>query len=122
GNTGETSPDGTTDTSTIVILVETASRPRPRNDFATVVESSSEGVIIDILENDLVNDGEDPVLIDFQVSAQWGTVELIEPSGQFTRPRLRYTPDEFFFGQDSFTYEMGDTSDEVSERLGTVVV
>jgi hypothetical protein len=123
GNTGEIDPDlGTTDTSTITILVETADRPRPRNDFATVVESSTEGVIIDVLENDLVNEGEEPVLLDFQVSAQWGTVELVDPSGEFTRPRLRYIPDPFFFGQDSFTYQMGDTSDAVAERLGTVVV
>ncbi|MEM7313046.1 MAG: Ig-like domain-containing protein [Planctomycetota bacterium] len=93
---------GLSDTATVTVNVVPLALPSGRTDRATTEENNA--VTIDILSNDRVNDGSTATLVSF-ADGSFGTVTI---NGDNT---VTYTPnDENFFGTDTFTYVMNDTS------------
>jgi len=117
------------DTETVTITVETSVRPRARTDSLTVAEDSVAGVAntVDVLLNDLVNPGVgvEAELQTFQAtSVNGGTITRNDGGtpGDLTDDKLVYVPAPNFFGSDSFTYTMDDTSGLGVTATGTVNV
>ncbi|MEC8555466.1 MAG: Ig-like domain-containing protein [Planctomycetota bacterium] len=105
---------GLSDTATVTVNVVPAALPSGRTDRTTVEEGNS--VVIDVLSNDLINDGSTPTLISVADGA-FGTVTINEDK------TVTYTPnDPNFFGTDTFTYVMNDTSGLGEDSTGTVTV
>ncbi|GIW92545.1 MAG: hypothetical protein KatS3mg110_0586 [Pirellulaceae bacterium] len=126
GNTGSGPAGGLTDTDSITISVEPRVRPRARNDQATVAESSPAAptsVTIDVLANDIANVGAQVTLVSFTQPAN-GTVtrDDRDTPGDPTDDRLIYRPNNHFFGTDTFTYTINDTSGLGADNTGTVTV
>lgn len=112
-----------TATATVTVTVEPATLPRARRDTATVNEESTNNSI-DVLANDLANTGRSKLLVSFAQPAN-GTVTRNDngtPSDT-SDDRLVYAPNGNFFGTDTFTYVMNDTSDpQGASSTGTVTV
>ncbi len=124
GNTGSGPPGGLTDTDTITISVEPRVRPRARNDQVTVAESSvatPTSVTIDVLANDIPNVGAQVTLVSFTQPSN-GTVTRDDRGtpGDLTDDRLIYRPNNHFFGTDTFTYTINDTSGSGDDNTATV--
>ncbi len=110
-----------TSSATVTVEVAPAVLPFARRDTATAAEGSTASVAV--LANDGTNPGSSPTLISFTNGAN-GTVA--RQSSEPTDPNfnvLIYTPnDPKFFGSDTFTYVMNDTSALGANSTGTVAV
>ncbi len=105
---------GLTDTATVTVDVEPAVLPSGRPDTTQTDENTP--VTVAVLNNDRVNDNSTPVLIS-AADGSFGTV-TVNQDGTVT-----YTPtDPNFYGTDSFTYVMNDTSGLGVDSTGTVTV
>lgn len=113
-----------------LIDIDPATRPRARNDVLTVVEDSLAGTAntVDVLYGvnpDIVNVGATPELLSFQLtSLNGGTItrdDNLTP-GNLSDDKLIYVPAPNFFGADSFTYTMNDDSGLGADSTGTVNV
>ncbi len=114
GNTG--TGGAQSDTKSVAITVDPATRPRARQDNATVAEDSSTGTSVTVLANDIVNVGATGILLSFQAtSAHNGTITRVGDN-------LVYVPAPNYFGPDSFTYTMNDNSGLGADSTGTVNV
>jgi hypothetical protein len=102
------------DTATVTVDVQPANRPFAVRDTRTVSEDSSNNSI-DVLANDLVNEGQTPVLVAVVTEPANGTATI---DGNV----IRYTPDPDFFGTDVFTYSMNETNSEEENSIGTVTI
>jgi len=101
---GSSGSGGTlTDQETILIEVALLERPYAVDDQIPVNEDST-GNILSILSNDVVEDLNTAVLVDFTLPSH-GT---LTDNGNGT---LSYTPDADYFGTDSFTYRLNQTPD-----------
>ncbi|MBX3422802.1 MAG: tandem-95 repeat protein [Pirellulaceae bacterium] len=112
-----------TATATVVVTVEPATLPRARRDTATVNEDSTNNPI-DVLANDLANENQSKLLIDFTQPVN-GTVTRNDNGtpNDLSDDGLLYTPNPDFFGIDTFTYVMNDTSDpQGPNSIGTVTI
>ena len=99
---GSSGSGGTlTDQETVLINVALLERPYAVDDPVTVSEDSS-GNILAILTNDVVDDLNTKVLVDYTQPSH-GT---LTDNGDGT---LSYTPDGDFFGTDTFTYRLNQT-------------
>jgi hypothetical protein len=108
-----TDSGGLTDTATVSVRVEPAVVPFARPDAGSGAENTS--VTIDVLANDSETPGSTKVLVSFG-QGSFGTVTQ---SGD----QLVYTPsDENFYGQDTFTYTMNDSSEQGVDSTATVTV
>lgn len=126
GNTGSGPPSGLTDTDSITITVEPRVRPRARNDQATVAESSAgapTSVTINVLANDIANVGAQVTLISFTQPANGAVTRDDRGTPEdLTDDRLIYSPNNHFFGTDTFTYTINDTSGLGADNTATVTV
>src|SRR5690606_19937242 len=96
--------------------------PRPLNDPLTVAEDTDAATAVDVLGNDLSDDNPSRSIRDFDAtSVHGGQVELQEGTGPDGRDHLAYIPPANFFGRDTFTYELTDSTGTASRR-GTVIV
>lgn len=129
GNTGSGGAQSTSQNVTIDVVP--ATRPRARNDALSVAEDSSAPATntIDVLFNDIVNLPGPPTvkaeLISFQLtSVNGGTISLNNGGtpADFTDDKLVYVPAPDYFGNDSFTYTMNDTTHTGADSIGTVNV
>lgn len=125
GNTG--TGGAQSDTDTVIIDIDPATRPRARNDVLTVDEDSVAGTsnTIDVLFNDLANTGAAKELLTFQaMSLNGGTITLDDnfTPANFSDDKLVYVPAPNYFGPDSFTYTMNDDSGLGVASTGTVNV
>ena len=125
GNTG--SGGAKSDTQSVAITVDPATRPRARQDNLTVVEDSVAGTsnTIDVLLNDIVNVGATADLLSFQTtSLHGGTITRNDNGtvGNLSDDKLIYVPAPNYFGADSFTYTMNDNSGLGVDSTGTVNV
>ncbi len=106
-------PLGGTDTGDVVVFVNTV--PVAEDDAA--FGAFNNPVDINVLANDTDADG-DALSVGAIVEApDDGTAEIID-GGQ----RIRYTPDEGFFGTDRFVYEANDGRNGVDQATVTVTV
>jgi hypothetical protein len=107
---------------TATIEVLPVIRPRARNDNRSVAEDSGT-TTIDIIANDLANEGATVVLETVgTIPASQGTLTRVGSSVEFT-------PADDFFGTVTFTYTISDTSnpiidtpEEIQSATGTVVI
>jgi hypothetical protein len=124
GNTGGGGAQSDSDTVTIDVLPKV--RPRARTDSVTVAEDSDNNPVL-VLGNDIPNVDAKVTLKSFSDGAH-GKVTRFDNNtpGDTTDDELRYTPDDDFFGQDSFTYVINDTFEGTDkggkDSIGTVVV
>jgi hypothetical protein len=86
--------------------------PEAVDDEITTKEKTS--VDIDVLENDL-GLGDTPLELTIQIEPENGTVEILED-------QIRYSPDEKFIGEDTFSYTVTDADGESSTAVVTVTV
>jgi VCBS repeat-containing protein len=105
---------GATDTATVTIEVQAAAPPRARNDSFTVLEDSQDSVL-DVLTNDVINDGGTAVIELTQLPNRGGTVVVVGTT-------LVYTPAPDFFGNETFRYRLSDGIGIPQEALVTVRV
>lgn len=111
-----------------LIDIDPATRPRARNDVATVAEDFAAGVTIDVLYGplpDIVNVGATPDLITFDTTSVSGGTVTRDDGGtpaDFSDDKLIYVPAPNFFGTDTFTYTMNDDSGLGADSIGTVTV
>ena len=114
--------DGLTAMATVRVSVEATILPRGRDDSATTDENQA--VMIDVLANDRVNPESSAILLS-AANGTFGTVTINDngtPTDQ-TDDKLTYTPnDPNFYGTDSFTYVMDDTSGLGEPSTGTVTI
>jgi hypothetical protein len=122
GNSGTGGP--LFDSDTVTITVEQGVSPRPRRDSASGPEGSP--ITIDALLNDLPTEGFQ-VFFEGTTNGVNGTVAVDDngSQGDLTDDKLIYTPtDTNFFGTDTFTYTINDTSGTTTateaERTGTI--
>ena len=122
GNTGAGGVKA--DSDSVKITVEQGVSPRPRRDFGKGPEGSP--LTIDVLFNDLPTDGFQTFVESF-TNGQFGTVSVDDNGSpnDNTDDKLVFTSNDVeFFGTDSFTYVVNDTSGTtpatVAERTGTV--
>jgi len=80
----------------------------------TVLTDEEESIDIDVLENDL-GLGDIPLELTIQIEPENGTVEILD--GQ-----IRYSPDEGFIGEDTFSYTVTDADSESSTAVVTITV
>jgi large repetitive protein len=115
---------GLTATATVTVELQPTVLPRARNNSATTAEDSP-GVTIDVLANDRVNAGSVAILVSIGTPANGAAVR--DDNGtpdDLSDDRIIYIPNANFFGTDTFTYVMDDTStvpDKVPST-GTVVI
>jgi len=102
------------DTATVTVDVQPATRPFAVRDTRSVLEDSTDNSI-DVLANDLVNEGNQPVLVGIVSGPSNGTATI---DGNV----ILYTPNQDFFGTDVFTYSMNETNSEEENSIGTVTV
>jgi len=129
GNTGSGGPQQ--DQDQVVINVVPPVKPFALNDTFTFAEGSGPQTL-NVLANDLVNDGASPLLVSFtQPPAGQGTVSRDDRGtpGDLSDDRLIYTPpgDPDFFTPDSvppitFTYAMNETNGSGSDVTATVTI
>jgi CSLREA domain-containing protein len=106
-------PDPVCDTATVTVTV-VAGGPIAYGDDVTTTEDTA--VVIEVLENDEPRDAAiAPASVNIVVGPTNGTV-AVDPSGTVT-----YTPDENFFGPDSFTYTVDDV-DGLTSNVATVAI
>lgn len=111
-----------------LIDIDPATRPRARNDVATVAEDFAAGVTIDVLYGplpDIVNVGATPDLITFDTTSVSGGTVTRDDGGtpaDFSDDKLIYVPAPNYFGTDTFTYTMNDDSGLGADSIGTVTV
>ncbi len=111
-----TDSGGLTATATVTVEVAPGVLPRARRDTGTGAENTS--VSIDVLANDSLNPGATASIISF-VNGARGTVARSGANPNI----LIYTPtDPNFYGTDTFTYVMNDSSGLGVDSIGTVVV
>lgn len=109
-----TDSGGLTDTATVSVLVEPGVLPRARPNSASGAENTS--INVDVLSDDSVNPGSTPTLVSVN-DGSFGTV-VAENDGTVT-----YTPsDADFYGTDTFTYTMNDSSGLGVDSTGTVTI
>ncbi len=106
---------------TVTVDVVPVIRPRARTDRFNVDEDSG-STPIDILQNDLPNEGFQVVLTD--VTFEPNGFNLVVDGND-----VSFTPDDDFFGEAVFTYRISDTSDpeivdadQIAAATGTVTV
>jgi hypothetical protein len=88
----------------VIILTEGVVGPDADDDSAQVNEDES--VVIDVLGNDTAGDAAiNPASVIIVADPQHGSVTVDPETGAVT-----YTPDENYFGDDSFTYQVLDSS------------
>jgi len=104
-------PDGNCDTATVNVTVENQI-PVAENDAATTGESTP--VIISVTDND--TDVEGPLTVTAVTAPTNGTA-VVNPDGT-----ISYTPEDGFFGDDSFTYTVCDSNNECVEAVVNVTV
>lgn len=113
---------GLTATATVTVDIEATVLPRGRTDTATTAENTP--VTINVLSNDRVNLDSQATLVSVS-DGSFGTV-VINDNGtpaDLTDDSVTYTPtDANFFGTDTFTYVMNDTSGLGVDSTGTVTV
>lgn len=102
------------DTATVTVDVQPATRPFAVRDARTVVEDSTNNSI-PVLENDLVNVETSAVLVAVVSGPSNGTATV---DGNV----VRYTPNDDFFGTDIFTYSMNETGGTGPNSIGTVTI
>jgi hypothetical protein len=107
-----TDAGGLTDTATVTVEVEAGDLPRARSDAATIQEGGIANV--NVTNNDLLtNDTATPVLVSFTQ----GTRGTVAQNGVI----LVYTPsDPDFYGTDSFTYVLNDSTGLGENSTATV--
>lgn len=87
------------------VAAENPIPPDAQLDLASVPAGST-GALVDVLANDTDYSCEPLAIASFPaVSSRGGTIAL---DGSGATARLRYTPPAGFFGQDTFTYTLGD--------------
>ncbi len=86
--------------------------PEPRNDAVTTPEDTP--VLIAVLENDSDPDGDELTIVAVSVPGN-GTARIVGD-------RIRYRPDENWYGLDSFTYTVSDPSGLEATALVRVTV
>jgi uncharacterized repeat protein (TIGR01451 family) len=108
--------NGGTDTATVTItIVGTGDTPQAVDDIATTPEDTP--VTIDVAVNDSDVDGDlDPTAVTVDSAPANGTA-VVNGDGTVT-----YTPDPDFFGTDTFTYQICDTSGLCDLATVTVTV
>ena len=106
-------PLGGTDTGLVVVFVNTA--PVAEDDVA--FGAFNNPVVINVLANDTDADGDGLSVVGIIEEPENGSTEVID-SGQ----RIRYTPDEGFFGTDRFVYEAADGRGGADQAAVTVTV
>ena len=108
-----TDPAGQTSTATVTITVEPPAAPVATDDaYATPYETPITVAAPGLLGNDT---GTDITVTDHSAPAH-GTV-VANPDGS-----LSYTPDDGFFGDDTFTYEITDAVGQTSTATVTITV
>lgn len=108
-----TDDDGGTDTATVTLTV-TAEPDAPIANDDTASTNEEEGVTIAVLTNDAEVDGQDISIVSFTQGSD-GTVEQ-------NNGTLSYTPDDDFFGTDTFTYTISDGDSNTPDATATVTV
>ncbi len=104
---------GGTDTATVTLQVAPVNdAPEARGDVASTEES--ETIVIDVLANDVDLD-RDALSVVSAGDGSNGTTE-VNPDGT-----VSYTPDEGFFGVDSFSYTISDGTTETTASVSVVV-
>jgi hypothetical protein len=86
--------------------------PEAVDDVITIQEETP--VDINVLENDL-GLGDTPLELAILIEPENGTVEIIEN-------QIRYSPDEGFIGEDTFSYTVTDADGESSTAVVTITV
>jgi VCBS repeat-containing protein len=109
-------------TATATIEVVPVIRPRAKNDTFMVAEDSAT-TTLNIIGNDLANEGETVVLDTV------GTISATQGTLVRSGDTVQFTPAADFFGSVSFTYTISDTSnpvidtpEEIASATGTVTI
>lgn len=106
-------PNGLCDTATVVVnVVQSNNPPVAEDDDATTSQDSD--VTIDVIDNDVDPDGDSLTIID-NTNPTNGTVSCSEIA-------CTYTPDEGFFGTDTFTYTISDGNGGTDTATVTITV
>lgn len=115
---------GLTDTATVTLELQPTILPRARTDRATVAEDTAAGVLINVLSNDRPNTGSNAILVSVGTASN-GTVTIdTNSTADQSDDKVKYVPNANFFGTDTFTYVMDDTSSVPGKvtSTGTVTV
>jgi hypothetical protein len=116
--------EGLQDTATAEVTIIPPQLPFAQSDSpAAIDEDTTDGTAIDVLANDLVNEGATAELISFTQPAN-GTVTLDNNNtpNDFSDDRLVYVPNANVFQPDTFTYVLNDTEEGSQPSTGTVTV
>jgi hypothetical protein len=106
---------GETDTARVRVTVNSVNDPpEAQNDSATTEEDTA--VTIAVLDNDSDPDGDDLEVDRIANAPDHGTAVIV------SNTRIRYTPDENYFGGDSFTYVVSDGNGGEATAMVTVTV
>ena len=115
-------------TATVTVDVVPVVRPRARADQYNVQEDATAATApaLDVLANDLPNldpPGTEVTLLEFTQPAH-GVVTLLDNGTveDLTDAQLRYVPEANYFGSDSFTYTINDTSGAGADSIATVSI
>lgn len=120
--TVSTTSQGLTDTDVLAIEVIPAVRPRAINDSLTILEDAV-ATVINVLANDRANDGAQVTLLNFTQPANGVVTRNDNGTPDDLRDdTLSYRPNADFFGTDTFTYTINDTSGLGDNSTATVVV
>ena len=106
--------NGGTDTAVVTVTVNPINDD-PVADDDTAATDEDTATDIDVLDNDTDVD-EDTLLVTIAVDPSDGAVEVNEDG------TIAYTPDENFFGEDSFTYQVDDGNGGTDTAVVTVTV
>jgi hypothetical protein len=115
-------------TATVTVDVVPVVRPRARADQYNIQEDATAATApaLDVLANDLPNiepPGTKVTLLEFTQPSH-GVVTLLDngTAEDLTDDQLRYVPNANYFGNDSFTYTINDTSGAGADSTATVSI
>lgn len=108
-------------TGTAVVTVASVNDPPTAGGDAAAVLEDSAANVIDVLSNDSSTpDGAEVLAVTAVGGAAHGTVSVIAQGGD--AGKVSYTPNQNFFGSDTFTYTVGDGNGGVATAAVTVTV
>lgn len=110
-----TGGDSESDTAMVFVRVNNENDPPEAVDDAAEVNWNSSANVIDVLSNDSDIDSDDVLTVTAVSQGEHGTVE-------FTATEVTYTPNQAFYGVDSFTYTISDGNESTDTAMVTITV
>ena len=107
--------NGESDSAVVFVRVNNENDPPEAVDDAAEVNWNTSDNVIDVLSNDSDIDDDDVLTVTAVSQGEYGTVG-------FTETEVTYTPNEAFYGVDSFTYTISDGNEGTDTATVTITV